>query len=75
MKVIITSDEVPNLQDAGGVLAWRFIKLEFKESFWGREDVNLRDQLEAELPGIANRCLAAYRRLRRRGQFLSPKVG
>jgi hypothetical protein len=27
MKVIITSNEVPNLQDAGGVLASRFIKL------------------------------------------------
>ena len=75
MKVIITSNEVPNLQDAGGVLASRFIKLEFKESFWGREDVNLRDQLEAELPGIANRCLAAYRRLRRRGRFLQPQGG
>jgi putative DNA primase/helicase len=75
VKVIITTNEVPNLQDAGGVLASRFIMLDFKESFFGREDVNLRDQLEAELPGIANRCLAAYRRLRSRGRFIQPRSG
>lgn len=74
-KVIITTNEVPNLQDAGGVLASRFIMLDFKQSFFGREDVNLRDQLETELPGIANKCLAAYRRLRARGRFVQPKAG
>jgi hypothetical protein len=31
-------------------------------------------QLEAELPGIANRCLAAYRELLRRGHFVQPKT-
>jgi phage/plasmid-associated DNA primase len=29
----------------------------------------------AELPGIANRCLAAYRRLCARGGFIQPKAG
>lgn len=75
VKVIITTNEVPNLQDAGGVLASRFIMLDFRQSFFGREDVNLREKLEAELPGIANRCLAAYRRLRERGRFIQPKTG
>jgi putative DNA primase/helicase len=75
VKVIITSNEVPNLQDGGGVLASRFIKLDFKESFFGREDPTLRDQLAKELLGIANRCLAAYRRLLARGRFIQPKGG
>jgi putative DNA primase/helicase len=75
VKVIITTNEVPNLQDAGGVLVSRFIMLDFKQSFFGREDVNLRDKLELELPGIANRCLAAYRRLRERGRFIQPTAG
>ena len=61
---------VPNLQDAGGVLASRFIKVAFQRSFAGKEDVNLRAKLAAELPGIAVRCLAAYRRLLRRGHFI-----
>ena len=75
LKVIITSNEVPNLQDAGGVLTSRFIMLDFQQSFFGREDVTLRDQLESELPGIANRCLAAYRRLCARGRFIQPANG
>ena len=75
IKIYILSNEVPNLQDAGGVLASRFIKLEFKETFWGREDPNLRAKLRAELPGIANRCLAAYRRLCARGGFIQPASG
>lgn len=75
VKVIITTNELPNLQDAGGVLASRFIMLDFKQSFFGREDVNLREKLEVELPGIANRCLAAYRRLRERGRLIQPKAG
>jgi putative DNA primase/helicase len=75
LKVIITSNEVPNLQDAGGVLASRFIMLDFAQSFFGREDITLRTQLERELPGIANRCLAAYRRLCERGRFVQPACG
>jgi putative DNA primase/helicase len=75
MKVIITPNEVPNLQDTCGVLPSRFIKLEFGQSFWGKEDIRLRDVLTTELPGIANRCLAAYRRLCNRGRFIQPKAG
>jgi putative DNA primase/helicase len=45
------------------------------ERFFGREDIKLRDQLETELPGIANRCLAAYRRLCARGRFIQPASG
>ena len=75
IKIYLLSNEVPNLQDGGGVLASRFIKLEFKQTFWGREDPNLRAKLTAELPGIANRCLAAYRRLCARGGFIQPQSG
>jgi phage/plasmid-associated DNA primase len=49
--------------------------LEFKQSFFGREDISLRNKLEVELPGIANRCLAAYRRLCARGRFIQPRAG
>jgi putative DNA primase/helicase len=73
IKIIITSNVVPNLQDGGGVLASRFIKVAFKRSFSGKEDVNLRGKLAAELPGIAVRCLATYRRLLKRGCFVQPQ--
>ena len=74
-KIVITSNEVPNLRDASGVLPTRFIKLEFKQSFYGHEDIELRDKLSSELPGIANRCLAALRNLNERGRFIQPKAG
>ena len=74
-KIIITSNEVPNLQDSSGVLPSRFIKLEFKQSFWGKEDVYLREKLEAELPGIATRCLGRYREAYERGCLIQPLAG
>jgi putative DNA primase/helicase len=62
------------LQDTGSVLASRFILLDFKQSFFGREDEDLREKkLGPELPGIANRCLAAYRELCKRGRFVQPE--
>jgi putative DNA primase/helicase len=71
-KVIITSNEVPNFNDTSGVLPTRFIKLQFRRSFAGHEDVNLRSKLTAELPGIAAYCVGAYQRLCERGHFVQP---
>lgn len=72
LKLMLISNEVPNLNDAGGVLPSRFIKVRFGVSFFGREDVNLRDKLGAELSGIAARCMSAYQRLCARGHFVQP---
>jgi putative DNA primase/helicase len=74
-KLMLISNEVPNLNDSGGVLPSRFIKLRFGVSFFGREDVELRGKLEAELPGIAVRCVGAHQRLIARGRFVQPKAG
>jgi putative DNA primase/helicase len=71
--MILISNEVPNFNDP--ILASRFIKIAFTQSFLGREDKFLKEKLTAELPGIANRCLAAYRRLRERGFFVQPESG
>jgi putative DNA primase/helicase len=35
-KIVLTSNEVPNFNDASGVLPTRFIKLQFRQSFAGR---------------------------------------
>jgi putative DNA primase/helicase len=72
-KVWITSNEVPNFNDPTGVLPTRFIKLHFRVSFAGREDIHMKDKLVAELPGIAQRCVKAYQRLCERGKFVQPK--
>jgi putative DNA primase/helicase len=73
MEVFLISNDIPNLNDP--ILVTRFVKVAFNVSFRDREDLTLGDKLRAELPGIANRCLAAYRRLCRRGSFIQPKSG
>jgi putative DNA primase/helicase len=73
MKLTLISNNIPNLNDPN--LVTRFIKIAFKVSFRGREDINLQSKLEVELPGIANRCLEGYRRLCRRGRFIQPESG
>jgi putative DNA primase/helicase len=73
LKLMLISNEVPNLNDAGGVLPSRFVKLRFGVSFFGREDVNLRERLEGELGGIAARCVRAYQRLCERGKLIQPR--
>jgi len=60
MKLFLLSNKIPVLNDS--ILASRFIHIAFNVSFLGREDVTIPKRLEAELPGIANRCLTAYRR-------------
>ena len=74
-KIVITTNETPNLYDSSGVLPSRFITLNFQNSMYDREDVHLRTRLEGELPGIAARCLVALRRLEDRGRFVQPDAG
>jgi len=73
LKLMLISNEIPNLNDSSGVLPSRFVKLRFGVSFFGREDVDLRRRLEGELSGIAARCVAAYQRLCKRGHFVQPE--
>jgi putative DNA primase/helicase len=74
IKFILISNKVPNFNDE--VLVTRFNVVDFKQSFLNRENPALkRVILPAELPGIANRCLAAYRRLLRRGRFIQAASG
>jgi len=74
IKFRLISNKVPNFNDE--TLVTRFNTVEFTKSFLGKENTQLkRTILPGELPGIANRCLAAYRRLLRRGRFIQPASG
>ena len=73
LKLILISNEVPNFNDT--TLVSRFVKVKFGQSFYGKEDVDLRKKLEAEIGGIAVRCMTAYRRLIGRGKFVQPQSG
>jgi putative DNA primase/helicase len=73
LKLTLISNDPLNFNDAR--LVSRFIKINFPVNFYGREDPDLREKLRAEISGIANRCMAAYRRLVGRGKFLQPQSG
>jgi putative DNA primase/helicase len=73
-KIIITSNDPLNIQDQ--TLLTRLVMVHFQESWLYRDDIDplLEKKLDGELPGIANKCLAAYRRLLERGYFVQPKT-
>ncbi|MER9212839.1 phage/plasmid primase, P4 family [Mesorhizobium sp. M0663] len=74
-RIIMMANTIPKLKDASGVIVTRFIVIEFRESFYGRENPNLTSELLAELPGIINVWIEGLKRLRARGRFEQPESG
>ena len=74
-RLMIVSNELPRLPDASGALASRLITLCIRQSFLGREDLQLLDKLLPELPGILLWAIAGWQRLRGRGHFIQPESG
>lgn len=74
-RLVLVSNELPDLRDASGALASRFLVLPTMRSWLGLEDTQLTDRLIEELPGILNWALEGLRRLRARGHFTQPGSG
>jgi putative DNA primase/helicase len=72
VRFLITSNELPAITDASGTLPSRFVLLKLTQSFYGREDLELKEKLRAELPGILIWALDGLERLRKRGHFDIP---
>jgi putative DNA primase/helicase len=72
-RFLILTNELPQIPDAAGALASRFIILMLKRSFYDEEDLELTNKLLTELPGILNWALAGLKRLRKYGYFEMPK--
>ncbi|MEV3875289.1 phage/plasmid primase, P4 family [Streptomyces sp. NPDC049906] len=71
-RLVILSNELPHFGDASGVIANRFILLNTKLSWLGKEDPTLTDRLTAEMPGILNWALEGLARLNRTGRITEP---
>jgi putative DNA primase/helicase len=72
-RLMIMSNELPGFGDASGAIARRFIVLVLSNSWLGRENTKLTDQLAGELPGIFNWALDGLARLAENGRFTEPK--
>lgn len=64
VRFFMACNELPRLLDSSGAMATRLLILPFDESFAGRENTHLGEQLKSELSGIANWALAGLVRLR-----------
>ena len=75
VRFIWVANELPRIGDAGAAFASRLLILILRESFLGRENRNLTNELLSEIPGIANWALEGLKRLRARGHFIQPDAG
>jgi putative DNA primase/helicase len=71
-RLMLCSNELPQLGDASMAVAGRFVPLLLTESWYGREDLHLEDDLEDELPGILGWALDGLQRLTAEGRFTRP---
>lgn len=74
-RLMMLSNELPHFGDASGVIARRFIVLNFTRSWLGQEDHTLLDRLVAEMPGILNWALDGLARLERTRRITEPAAG
>jgi putative DNA primase/helicase len=72
-RIVVLTNEVPRLHDMSGAIATRFVPIRMTQSFLGREDVDLKAKLRAELPQILNWAIRGARRVYERGAFVIPK--
>jgi P4 family phage/plasmid primase-like protien len=71
-RFVFLTNELPRFTDQSAALVGRFLILQLKNSFYGKEDLGLTARLLEEMPGILNWALDGLDRLRRRGRFVVP---
>jgi putative DNA primase/helicase len=71
-RLMLCSNELPQLGDASMAVAGRFVPLLLTKSFYGKEDLTLEDRLAEELPAILNWSLDGLERLTKRKHFTRP---
>ena len=72
-RIMLLSNEMPQLSDNGPAINNRFLIIRLRESFLGKEDVKLLEKLLVELPAIANWAVDGYRRLVETYKFTEPQ--
>jgi len=71
-RIILVSNDLIKLVDSSGALTNRLLLCNLTESFLGREDLSLEDDLVKELPGIMNWAIEGWHELQQNGKFIQP---
>jgi putative DNA primase/helicase len=72
-RIMIMTNELPNLSDSSSALANRYIILSMLNSWIGKEDPELENRIRPELSNIILWALEGLMRLRLRNRFIQPK--
>lgn len=75
VRFTLCANELPKFTDAAGAIASRMIVLKLVNSWYGKEDMTLKDKLKAEIPGILLWALEGWKRLMEGGHFVQPDSG
>lgn len=75
VRIMILSNDLPDLRDSSAALPSRFITLQTTRTFFGVEDLTLESRLAAEMPGILLWALDGLDRLAEQGRFTETAVG
>jgi len=73
VRFVFTGNNEVEFPDESGVIIDRMVPVYFGQSFYGKENSGLTEQLIAESSGIFNRLRAAYAELTKRGKFITPR--
>jgi len=72
-RLMLISNDLPQLIDSSGAMASRMVIVQMLRSFLGREDRGLSYRLLGELPGILHWAIRVWQSLSLCGQFTEPK--
>lgn len=76
LKLVMSTNNLPQWNDASGALMNRALVFKFDKSFVGREDTDLRSKLLTEIAGITQWAIKGLRRLRQnQGRFTEAECG
>jgi len=75
IRIVIATNELPQILDVSGALTSRYILLPMRQSFFGREDRTLKDKLLEHQAGILNWAITGYKMLKERDHFTQPASG
>lgn len=73
-RIMVLTNEIPDLRDASGAFTSRCLMLRTTRSFLGSEDTHLADKLDAELPSILRWALRGWLRLKKNGRFTTSEL-
>lgn len=74
-RIMLASNDLPKLHDTSNALIDRVMLIRFSISFFGKEDVYLKEKLTGEIDGILNWAIEGWHMLQRAGKFPQPKSG